>query len=505
MPSLLRRVPSELAPCSKSSASRLRCRRALADRKPPGLRPALLFPLELFADPADPRRAPRRISPPAQRGSCSCDLTSSEATCSSPTCRSASPTSNSRNCSIPTASCSRAYLARDPAAGAPTGHGLVELAPERVVDAAIEAASPPSDPAAAGSTSAAPTPPWASPSSARTARRRHEPPGPPPAARRGRRRRIRARSLEDRRAHAAPADPEALDLKHSPLASATSQCRARPSRSAGRSSPFASSYARATSNGMQCSKMTQCPYFGQHLRHRRLIRSPANPAPRPLDRFAIPNRSEVNQAVPASPSSHLRRAHQAPPPARHQPLRLQRPQPLQRPRPIPEMRIPAIRRRPELHRVAREHHPLPRQPDDRVSRRMRPPDMDDLHLPLAHPQRHPPMERDVRPGQPRNPLLAAEQPREPPDLAVHVLLPALDDHLPRHIRRDDLRPLIARRTRAPGQRGNASAPRASPACPSPFGSRAITSRAIAGVACASTTSTHSSPITTPELGSPSAV
>lgn len=35
----------------------------------------------------------------------------------------------------------RAYLARDPATGAPTGHGLVELAPERVVDAAIEAVS----------------------------------------------------------------------------------------------------------------------------------------------------------------------------------------------------------------------------------------------------------------------------------------------------------------------------------------------------------------------------
>ncbi len=35
----------------------------------------------------------------------------------------------------------RAYLARDPTTGAPTGHGLVELAPERVVDAAIEAVS----------------------------------------------------------------------------------------------------------------------------------------------------------------------------------------------------------------------------------------------------------------------------------------------------------------------------------------------------------------------------
>jgi RNA recognition motif-containing protein len=35
----------------------------------------------------------------------------------------------------------RAYLARDPQTGAPTGHGLVELAPERVVDTAIEAVS----------------------------------------------------------------------------------------------------------------------------------------------------------------------------------------------------------------------------------------------------------------------------------------------------------------------------------------------------------------------------
>ena len=35
----------------------------------------------------------------------------------------------------------RAYLARDPTTGAPTGHGLVELAPERVVDEAIEAVS----------------------------------------------------------------------------------------------------------------------------------------------------------------------------------------------------------------------------------------------------------------------------------------------------------------------------------------------------------------------------
>ena len=33
----------------------------------------------------------------------------------------------------------RAYLARDPATGEPTGHGLVELAPDRVVDTAIEA------------------------------------------------------------------------------------------------------------------------------------------------------------------------------------------------------------------------------------------------------------------------------------------------------------------------------------------------------------------------------
>src|ERR1700712_791338 len=33
----------------------------------------------------------------------------------------------------------RAYLARDPATGQTQGHGLVELAPERVVEAAIEA------------------------------------------------------------------------------------------------------------------------------------------------------------------------------------------------------------------------------------------------------------------------------------------------------------------------------------------------------------------------------
>jgi RNA recognition motif-containing protein len=35
----------------------------------------------------------------------------------------------------------RAYLARDPTTGEPTGHGLVELAPEKVVDTAIEAVS----------------------------------------------------------------------------------------------------------------------------------------------------------------------------------------------------------------------------------------------------------------------------------------------------------------------------------------------------------------------------
>ncbi len=35
----------------------------------------------------------------------------------------------------------RAYLARDPATGQTQGHGLVELAPERVVEAAIEAVS----------------------------------------------------------------------------------------------------------------------------------------------------------------------------------------------------------------------------------------------------------------------------------------------------------------------------------------------------------------------------
>lgn len=35
----------------------------------------------------------------------------------------------------------RAYVARDPATGETVGHGLVELAPDKVVDAAIEAVS----------------------------------------------------------------------------------------------------------------------------------------------------------------------------------------------------------------------------------------------------------------------------------------------------------------------------------------------------------------------------
>jgi hypothetical protein len=56
-------------------------------------------------------------------------------------------------------------------------------------------------------------------------------------------------------------------------------------------------------------------------------------------------------------------------------------------------------------------------------------ELHDLDLQLAHPQRHPLLEHDRRPGQARDRLDRAEQPREALDLALHVGFAALDDEV----------------------------------------------------------------------------
>src|SRR5689334_22427256 len=107
------------------------------------------------------------------------------------------------------------------------------------------------------------------------------------------------------------------------------------------------------------------------------------------------------------------------------------------------MGVAAIRGGAELNRVAGEQHPLLRQPDHGVARSVRAPDMDDLHLAASHPQRHLLVEGDVWPGEARDALLAAEQPWEAADLAVHILLPALHDHVSCDVRVDDFGALVA--------------------------------------------------------------
>ena len=54
------------------------------------------------------------------------------------------------------------------------------------------------------------------------------------------------------------------------------------------------------------------------------------------------------------------------------------------------------------------------------------------------------VEDERRPGEARDRGAAAEQPREAADLAVHVLLAALDDELLRDVGGDDLGPFIGR-------------------------------------------------------------
>ena len=97
------------------------------------------------------------------------------------------------------------------------------------------------------------------------------------------------------------------------------------------------------------------------------------------------------------------------------------------------MRVAAIGRRAELDSVAGEQYLLPRQPHDRVAGRVRAADMDHLRLTFAKPERHSAVERVRRPGQAGDAFAAAEQARKTADLAVHVLLPALDDQVARDV------------------------------------------------------------------------
>src|SRR6516162_1181697 len=102
------------------------------------------------------------------------------------------------------------------------------------------------------------------------------------------------------------------------------------------------------------------------------------------------------------------------------------------------MCIAAIRRRTELDRVTGKEHLFLREPNDRIPCSMAAPDVNDLNFATAKPERHALVEDKMGPSEPGDALLASEQPRKTPDLAVHILLAALNNEVARHIGGNDL-------------------------------------------------------------------
>ena len=102
-------------------------------------------------------------------------------------------------------------------------------------------------------------------------------------------------------------------------------------------------------------------------------------------------------------------------------------------------------------RSPREQDLLLRQPDDRVALGVAAAELQQLHLELAQPQRHLALEghASARSGRGTD-LDGAEQAREALDLALHVLLAALDDQVVGVLAGDDL--LRRRRRDAPSTR-----------------------------------------------------
>ena len=107
--------------------------------------------------------------------------------------------------------------------------------------------------------------------------------------------------------------------------------------------------------------------------------------------------------------------------------------------PILEMPVAAVAGGVVLDDVAGEHDLLVRHPDDRVAGGMGAADLLDLDLAVAEIDGHRIREGGGRPGQAGDALMALEQAGEALELAVPVLLAALDHHGAGLVRHDDLR------------------------------------------------------------------
>jgi hypothetical protein len=169
-----------------------------------------------------------------------------------------------------------------------------------------------------------------------------------------------------------------------------------------------------------------------------------------------------------------------------------------------EMAVAAIAGRMVFDDVSGEHDILIGHIDHRIASRVSTAELHDVDSALAEVDRHAAIEGGGRPGQAGNALMTLEQPREAGEFAVPVFLTALGDHGARLLRHDDLLGTIGRSPKhAHGMimgetrwvMGLSVTER----------THSITLLASLGVACASTIITLSSPMITPEFGSPSAV
>jgi hypothetical protein len=172
--------------------------------------------------------------------------------------------------------------------------------------------------------------------------------------------------------------------------------------------------------------------------------------------------------------------------------------------PVLQMAVAAIAGGVVFHDIAGEHHLGIGHPDDRIARRMGPTGAEDVDAAVAEIDGHRLGKGRGGPCQAGDFLMPFEKARETGELAVPILLPALGDHGARGVGHDDLPRAIGRR--AENAHGVV------------MGEDKVADRLVgdgadavddlarkAGVACASTIITLSSPMMTPVLGSPSAV
>ena len=131
---------------------------------------------------------------------------------------------------------------------------------------------------------------------------------------------------------------------------------------------------------------------------------------------------------------------------RHQRTRLQSRNPLECGRPLREVGIPCIGCCIELDEVAGEQHLIPRQPHYGVTFGVSPANLHDANLEFSEPQRQLLAEHNRRPGEARDRLHRAKQPRKPLDLTLHIRRPTLDDELVRVLAGDDVFGLVGART-----------------------------------------------------------